>query len=334
MTTTRSTATSRLANVVAVPPSRRSRLALTAGHHVLRPINCALPHNRLGIAAARTMTAAIMAVGGPPPKGTRVTPVRSGAVRGEWVRAADVEFGDRAIYFVHGSGYVLCSARTHRGLAARLSRETGLPVFVIDYRLAPEHRFPAAADDVGAGYRWLLGNGYRATDVLIAADSAGGHLTMDLLLDNARTTTPQPAGAVLFSPLIDLSFRLAEHHQRHGTEAMASARVGRSAAELYMAQEPADSPRLRLTIPPGTALPPLFVQASDTEMLVGDAVHLREMVTAAGSSCELELWPGQVHVFQALPLLVPEAAPALRRAARFIADALAASDTSTRERVS
>ncbi|MFD3745827.1 alpha/beta hydrolase [Nocardia sp. NPDC058633] len=280
------------------------------------------------------MTAAIMAAGGPTPRGTQVTPVRSGPVRGDWVRAAGVEFGDRAIYFVHGSGYVLCSARTHRGLAARLSRETGLPVFVIDYRLAPEHRFPTAADDVTGGYRWLLDNGRRATDVVIVADSAGGHLSVDLLLDNARTSTPQPAGVVLFSPLIDLSFTLAEHHQRHGAEAMASARVGRRAAELYIAQEPADSPRLRLRVPPGTTLPPLFVQASDAEMLVGDAVHLREMVVAAGGSCELELWPGQVHVFQALPLLVPEATAALRRAARFIADALANSNTSTRERVS
>ncbi|MFF2083609.1 alpha/beta hydrolase [Nocardia sp. NPDC058176] len=334
MTTTRSTATSRLATPVPVTPTRRSRLALTAGRAVLRPINCALPHNRLGIAAARGMVAAIMAAGGPVPPGTRVTPVRSGSVRGEWVRAAGVEFCDRAVYFVHGSGYVLCSARTHRGLAARLSRDTGLPVFVVDYRLAPEHLFPAAADDVVAGYRWLLGNGYRAADVVIGGDSAGGHLAMDLLLENARTGTPQPAGAVLFSPLIDLSFALAEYHERHGTEAMASARVGRRAAELYIDQAPADSPRLRLTVPPGTALPPLFVQASDAEMLAGDALHLRDMVVAAGGSCELELWPGQVHVFQALPLLVPEAAPALRRAARFLADALATSDASTRERVS
>ncbi|MDO3646275.1 alpha/beta hydrolase [Nocardia mangyaensis] len=334
MTTTRSTATSRLATPVPVTSTWRSRLALAAGHYVLRPVNCALPHNRLGIAAARGMVAAIMAVGGPTPPGTRVTPVRSGPVRGEWVRAAGVEFGDRAVYFVHGSGFVLCSARTHRGVAARLSRDTGLPVFVVDYRLAPEHLFPAAADDVTAGYRWLLGNGYLAADVVIAGDSAGGHLTMDLLLDNARTAIPQPAGVALFSPLIDLTFALAEHHQRAGTEAMASARIGRRAAGLYIAQTPADSPRLRLAVPPGTPLPPLFVQASDAEMLVGDAVHLRDMIAAAGGSCELELWPGQVHVFQALPLLVPEAALALRRAAHFLADALAASDVSTRERVS
>ncbi len=315
-------------------PTLRSRLALASGRYLIRPINCALPHNRLGILAARGLVAAIMAAGGPTPPGTRVRQVRSGPVRGEWVRAAGVEFGDRVIYFVHGSGYVICSARTHRGLAARLSRDTGLPVFVIDYRLAPEHPFPAAADDVEAGYRWLLDSGYRPQDVIIGGDSAGGHLTMDLLLDNARTGTPQPAGAVFFSPLIDLSFQLAEHHQRHGAEAMASARVGRRAAELYIAESAPDSPRLRLTVPPGAALPPLFIQASDAEMLVGDARQLRDMAVAAGVACELELWPGQVHVFQALPLMVPEAAPALRRAARFITDALARSAAPARERVS
>ncbi|NEW37566.1 alpha/beta hydrolase [Nocardia cyriacigeorgica] len=334
MATTRSTATSQLATAVPTAPTLRSRLALVSGRYLIRPINCALPHNRWGIHAARGLVAAIMAVGGPTPPGTQVTQVRSGQVRGEWVCAAGVEFGDRAIYFVHGSGYVICSARTHRGLAARLSHETGLPVFVIDYRLAPEHLFPAAADDVAAGYRWLLGNGYRAADVVIAGDSAGGHLTMDLLLENARTSIAQPAGAVLFSPLIDLSFQLAEHHQRRGTEAMASARVGRRAAELYIAESAADSPRLQLTIPPGTALPPLFVQASDAEMLVGDAIRLRDMAVAAGVPCELELWPGQIHVFQALPLIVPEAAPALHRAAHFVTDSLAGSAASTRERVS
>ena len=96
------------------------------------------------------------------PGGTRIIPVCTPEMRGEWVLGPGVEFGNRAGYYVHGSAYVICSARTHRKLVARLSEATGLPMFVVDYRLAPEHRFPTAAEDVEAGYRWLLAEGYAA----------------------------------------------------------------------------------------------------------------------------------------------------------------------------
>jgi monoterpene epsilon-lactone hydrolase len=110
--------------------------------------------------------------------------------------------GDSAIYFLHGSGYALCSPRTHRRLTAWLSRLTGLPVFSVDYRLAPRHRFPAAADDVRAGWDWLSTEQRLAPDrIFIAGDSAGGHLAVDLLL---QPDVAYPAGLALFSPLVDL----------------------------------------------------------------------------------------------------------------------------------
>ncbi len=312
--------------------SLRSQLAAIASVAGLRQVNGLLPSNRAGIWAGRGLIAAVMAAFGPQLPGTRVTAVRSGGLRGEWVRAAGVEHGDRAIYYIHGSGYVVCSARTHRGLASRLSKETGLPVFLVDYRLAPEHRFPAAADDVAAGYRWLLEHGYRASDLVIGGDSAGGHLALDLLLDNVRTGTEQPAGVFMFSPLMDLTLTLAEQQDRRRPDPMAPADAGTRMVELYTRGQSPASPRLRLTIPRGAALPPLFVQASAEEMLSGDARQLRDMATEAGVHCELELWPGRIHVFQALPLLVPEAGPALRRAADFVLSAL--TNASVREQVS
>lgn len=316
MATFRSTA-------VPVSASRQARLAASASVVGLRRINGLLPPNRAGIQVGRGLIAGVMAAFGPTLPGTRITAVRSGGVRGEWVRAAGVAQGERAIYYIHGSGYVVCSARTHRGLASRLSKLTGLPVFLIDYRLAPEHRFPGAADDVAAGYRWLLENGYQPEDLVIGGDSAGGHLALDLLLQNSRTGAPQPAGVFMFSPLMDLTLTLAERRDRTLPDPMAPARTGRRLIELYTGGQQQDSPRLRLTIPPGAALPPLLVQASAGEMLADDARHLRDMAVAAGVRCDLELWPGRIHVFQALPLLVPEAVPALRRAQQFIATALA-----------
>ncbi|MBL1078583.1 alpha/beta hydrolase [Nocardia sp. 2] len=319
-----------LAPAIPATASARSRLAATASALGLRQLNGLLPDNRAGIAAGRALIASIMAAGGPVPPGTHVTPVRSGGVRGEWVRAAGVTQGDRAIYYIHGSGYVVCSARTHRALAARLSKVTGLAVFVVDYRLAPEHRFPTAADDVAAGYRWLLENGYRAEDLVFGGDSAGGHLALDLLLRNDLAGASQPAGAFMFSPLMDLTMTLAERQDRLRADPMAPAWVGRRLIRHYTGDEPTDSPRLRLHIPAGAVLPPLFVQAAAEEMLAGDAHHLRDMAEVAGAHCELELWPGRIHVFQALPLLVPEAGAALRRVAAFVSAVLSEEHGSVR----
>ncbi|MEU0504098.1 alpha/beta hydrolase [Nocardia sp. NPDC005998] len=317
---TRSTRTS----VPGVPtvPSARSRLAASACEIGLRPLNNAVPMNAPGVWFARKLIATIMATAGPAPRGTAVTQVRSGTVRGEWVRAPGVDFGPRAIYYIHGSGYVVCSARTHRGLAAQLSRRTGLPVFLTDYRLAPEHRFPAAADDVEAGYRWLLDRGIAAHDLAIAGDSAGGHLALDLLLENGRHNRPQPAAVAMFSPLLDLTLGLAAEQERRQRDPVISARAASRLPHAYTRGLPADAPRLRLRVPPGMALPPMLIQAGGAEMLSADARHLHEMVRAVGGACELEIWPGQVHVFQALPLLVPEADRALRRAAEFLCTAL------------
>lgn len=332
MVITESTAT--LRRPVPRSASLRTRIAATGSVLSIRQLNGLLPPTRWGIGAGRGLIASVMAVGGPTLPGTTVMPVRAAGVRAEMVRAPGVGLGDRVIYYVHGSGYVICSARTHRGLASRLSAQTRLPVFVVDYRLAPEHPFPAAADDVAAGYRWLLANGYQAENIVMGGDSAGCHLTLDLLLDNARTGAAQPAGAFMFSPLMDLSLTAAEQLDRRKPDPMAPAPVGRRMIQLYTRDEPADSPRLRLTIPPGTTLPPLYVQAAAEEMLAADARHLWEMATAAGTSCRLELWPGRIHVFQALPLIVPEAAPALRRAAAFVSDALAQANASVVEKVS
>ncbi|MEV0250948.1 alpha/beta hydrolase [Nocardia sp. NPDC050712] len=324
---TRSTRTS----VPAIPaaPSLRASVAATAAALALRPVHNAIPMNPPGIWFARQLIATLMAVGGPPMAGITVTQVRAGAVRGEWVRAPGVDFGARAVYYIHGSGYVLCSARTHRALAARLSKQTGLPVFVVDYRLAPEHPFPAAADDIEAGYTWLLGR-YAAADLVIGCDSAGGHLALDLMIENHRGNRPQPAAAVMFSPLLDLTFGLAAAQERRRPDPLITAHAASKLPLQYTRGLAADTPRLRLSIPKGTVLPPILVQAGGAEMLTADARALHAMVRAAGGSCELEIWPGQVHVFQALPVLVPEADRALARAADF----LCAAQVSTVEKVS
>ncbi|MBM7415746.1 MULTISPECIES: alpha/beta hydrolase [Nocardiaceae] len=296
--------------------SLRSRAAARATQSTLRPVASRLPFGRGGERVARVLVeVAMRACGGVAP-GTVVRTVREDGVVGEWVEGGDASVDTAGpILYLHGSAYAICSARTHRGLASRLSRATQRPVFVVDYRLAPEFPFPAAADDVERAYRWLLASGHAPESVVVAGDSAGGHLALDLVLDNARRSAPQPSAVLLFSPLIDLTFTLAQNRERERRDPMISAAAARALTSLYTRGEDPDGPRLRLAVEAGTALPHFLVQAGGAEMLVADAEHLQDLVVDAGGTCTLEIWPDQMHVFQALPRISPEADRALARAA-------------------
>ncbi|WP_051721158.1 MULTISPECIES: alpha/beta hydrolase [Actinomycetes] len=316
--------------VVPLRGSLRSRCAARVTAATLRPVASRLPYDKGGVQVARILVEVAMRLCGSRLRGTRVTAVSDDGVVGEWVDATKPGFPDQnvageaagVVLYLHGSAYAICSARTHRGLASRLSREAGLPVFVVEYRLAPEHPFPSAADDIERAYRWLLERGYDPGNIVVAGDSAGGHLALDLVIDNARRSIPQPAAVVLFSPLIDLTFDLAEGRERVRRDPMISAAGARALTTLYTTGQEPDIPRLRLAVEAGTVMPPFLVQAGGAEMLVADAEYLRDLVEANAGTCTLEIWPDQMHVFQALDRVSPEAAPALRRAAQFLCSEL------------
>jgi acetyl esterase/lipase len=273
------------------------------------------------------MVARIMDTFGPPLVGTHVDPVDTRTsdgrrVVGEWVYGARVprDRADTAIYFVHGSGYALCSPLTHRRLTSWLSRLTGLPVFSVDYRLAPRHRFPSAADDVRSGWDWLVRDGGLAPErTIVAGDSAGGHLSVDLLL---QPDVVHPSALVLLSPVVDLTFGLARARERLRRDPAIRSRDAVRLIELYCTGIDSNHPRLQLDVAAGRGLPPTLIQAGGAEMLVADAIALADDIRTAGGQSELQIWPDQVHVFQALPRLTPEAKPAMRRIASFIAHAL------------
>ncbi|MGB8404997.1 MAG: alpha/beta hydrolase [Mycobacterium sp.] len=313
---------------VGLPPipthvSPRAVVSSTVTRWTLGCLTGFVPMNQPGVWFSRAVVATIMGALGSMPDGSRIIPVKAPGVRGEWVLGPGVEFGLRAGYYVHGSGYVICSTGTHRKLVAQLSEATGMPFFSVDYRLAPEHRFPTAARDVESGYRWLLSKGYLASDVVIAGDSAGGHLTCDMLLANADEPDFQPAGAVLFSPLVDLTMGLARQQERVRRDPLISAADARRLVGLYTRGQDPEHPRLRLDFAKADRLPPMLIQVGGFEMLSADSRYLDAEIRRAGGVSALEVWPGMVHVFQALPRLVPEADAALRRAAAFIATALA-----------
>ncbi len=298
----------------------------------LRQVSAVLPPEQTwGLWASRQIIAGIMTAFGPSLAGTRIEHVDvhhdGRRVVGEWVRAPGVSTSRGAIYFVHGSGFALCSPRTHRRLTSWLSRLTGLPVFTVDYRLAPRHRFPTAADDVRAGWDWLTAQ-VRAEQVVIAGDSAGGHLSVDLLLQ-PDVVARGPAALVLFSPLIDLTLELARAREDLRRDPAIRAKDAARLVRLYSKGIDQTHPRLTLDVAGGPTLPPTLVQAGGAEFLLADARHLAADIRSAGGRCTLQVWPDQVHVFQALPRLTPEATKAMGHAASFIGSALRDSNIET-----
>ncbi len=277
------------------------------------------------------MVASVLALAGRPSPGTSFelvdVDVGDGVrVRGEWVQGPGVHAGnDAVVLYVHGSGYAVCSARTHRGLVSRLSKMTGLPVFACDYRLAPRHRFPAPADDVRAAFDWLLERAYSPDRIVLAGDSAGGHLILDLVLELRRSLQPTPAALALFSPFVDLTLTLADRRDAVIRDPMISAAAARRLVGLYTRGLDPEDRRLALEFDDVTGFPPTLIQAGGAEMLRADAEYLADVL---GARCRLEVWPDQAHVFQALPLLVREADLALGEAAAFIVASLAAGERS------
>lgn len=322
--------------------SWRSRSAARLSSLTLRQISSVLPPDQAwGLWTSRQIVARLMDTFGPSLAGSTTVPVDTvygdGRVVGEWVCGRGVPAHERlreehvpaptsrAVYYVHGSGYALCSPRTHRRLAAWLSTSTGLPVFVIDYRLAPRHRFPTAAEDVRRGWDWFTDfGGVAPQHAVIAGDSAGGHLSVDMLL---QPDVVHPAGLALLSPLVDLTFGLARTREALRPDPAIRARDAARLVELYCTGIEPGNARLTLDVAGGRSLPRTLIQAGGAEMLAADAESLTESLRAAGSDCELQIWPDQVHVFQALPRLAPEAVPAMAAITAFITEVLDINDS-------
>ncbi|HWU33102.1 MAG TPA: alpha/beta hydrolase [Marmoricola sp.] len=314
----------RLQNWAAPGQSRRSRLLNGVLGTTWLPFSRVVPDHPAFVRFTRGVVARGMAVGSPIVPGSVIDRVEVAAttgptVRGEWVRNGGTR-SDAAVLYIHGSGYVVCSSRTHRGLTSRISKGTGLPVFSIDYRLAPTHRYPAAHEDVRASWNWLVSEGFDPTRIVVAGDSAGGHLAVSLCLELAREGSPLPAGLVTLSPVIDLSLRAAGARDRIERDPFANAKRARSAVARYADEEAQRHIGLRIEFDDIDTFPPALIHAGSREMLAADATELARRLRAAGFPVEYRVWPGQMHVFQAMTALLPESRVALAEVTRFIGE--------------
>jgi epsilon-lactone hydrolase len=256
-------------------------------------------------------------------------------LRGEWLeREPQSEHGPAAsavtILYLHGGGYYFCSPQTHRSLVFALAERTGARIFSLDYRLAPEHPFPAALDDALAAYRQLIADGISPKSIVIAGDSAGGGLALATLVALRDAGTALPAGALLFSPWTDLAATGASIKTNDGVDPMFCGASIARAARLYLGDTPATHPYASPCYADLHGLPPLFVQAGSTEVLLDDARRVAERAQQSGVPVELEIWPKMPHVWQLWVPFMPEARRALDHAAGFVRRVTGARDDAQR----
>ncbi|MFL6089112.1 MAG: alpha/beta hydrolase [Aeromicrobium sp.] len=244
-----------------------------------------------------------------------------GQVRGEWVEALGVNTRDSsAVLYLHGGAFLFGSPRTHRGMVAELSRLSGRSVFSVDYRLAPRHWFPAAADDALRAYSWLLACGIPADGIVVAGDSAGGHLALGLSPRAGRAALPTPAGIVALSPVVDLAMELSKGVTDPSMPRVDLVGFARVLVRPYVGDTAVDHPELLLTKDDLAGMPPVLLHASADEIFAADAQHYADALRAAGGTIDLKLWPRRAHVFQLQFHNSRVAATALQEIADFVAE--------------
>jgi len=244
-------------------------------------------------------------------------PVAAGGVRAEWVVPPGASEG-KALLYLHGGGYVICSPDTHREMVAHLAKTCGCRVLLLDYRLAPEFPFPAAVEDAVAAYRWLLAQGYPARGLAVAGDSAGGGLTVAALVAFRYLGLPMPGAAACFSPWTDLACTGETLASKASEDPIVSRPLLEQLAQTYLAGADPKSPLASPLYADLRGLPPLLVQVGTAETLLDDSRRLADRCREAGVEVSLEEWEGMPHVWHFFVSFLPEAQQAIARAGEFL----------------
>jgi epsilon-lactone hydrolase len=305
-------------------PSLASHLVAMSSRTTLRPLAQLMPSNAYGLAVMdRVLRAALVA--SRPRRGVTVRKVDTifagGPVRGDWITTPVINPHANPLLYIHGGAYSMCSPDTHRGLLGELASASGRPIFAVKYRLAPRYPYPAAADDALNAYRWLTSGGSPGScqrTVAVAGDSAGGQLTMATALGARAAGLPLPDAMLLMSPVLDLRCELARSRELRRRDPFASAESAARALDLYVGGADRDDPRLSVLDADLTSMPPILIQVGGREMLIDDSRRLAERLQSAGSHVEIQVYRGQIHVFQAMFRILPEARDAIHRAGRFL----------------
>ncbi|MFE8604339.1 alpha/beta hydrolase [Archangium violaceum] len=237
-------------------------------------------------------------------KRVRREPVDAGGVPAEWFTPPGAA-GDEVVVYLHGGSYVFGSTRTHGDLIARIALGTGARVLGLNYRLAPEHPFPAPVEDTLSAYRWLLSTGVKPERVAFCGDSAGGGLSIAALVALRDRGEPLPAGAVLIAPWVDLECS-GESVVAHERFDWGDKRMLLHWAKWYVGDADVRNPLVSPWYADLRGLPPLFVHVGSAELQHDDGVRITGKARAAGVKAHLEVWPEMVHNFQTFGEAFPE----------------------------
>ena len=279
----------------------------------------AAPYRPEATVAALREASVVRARGVPLPEGTRYEPVDAGGVPCEWIDAPQAR-PDRVFVFIHGGAYFRGSVAASRATAANIGAAAGARALSVDYRRAPEHVFPAAVDDCLSVYRWLLDSGFRSARIVIGGISAGGGLTLALLLGARARDWELPGAAVLLSAWTDLTQSGASFETNADADPSVSKMYLDRFASMYLAgtnpREPLASPLCGNLV----GLPPVLLQVGSIETMLDDSTAFAERAEAAGVDVTLECWEGVFHAWHESAHVLPEARQAIQRIGEFFSE--------------
>ena len=228
-------------------------------------------------------------------------------IQAEWlIPFPSSAHSEKVILYLHGGGYVTGSIEDHRMMCGLLANATETKVLIPEYRLAPEHPFPAALDDALKVYQWLLDQGYSSTNMIIAGDSAGGGLSIATVLALKEKSGSLPAAVVCLSPWADLALTGQSHTTKAKAEAILNKDVLHEWALCYTDESNLTNPLVSPIHGDFHGFPPLLIQVGSEEILLDDSTLLVEKAKSAGVHVTLKIWDGMWHVWQALGDLIPE----------------------------
>ena len=256
------------------------------------------------------------------PRGASYTPVSLDGVPAEYINPPGISTASQSvILYLHGGGWTLGWTNVERWMVAHLALAAQGHALAVDYRLAPEHPFPAALDDCLTAYRWLLKNGSAPHQVVIAGDSAGGNLTLSTLLSLRDGSELLPAAAVCISPATDLACTGESFYTRK--DRMLSTRFVNTMIPHYIGDQDPRQPLISPHYARLDNLPPLLIHAGEDEILLSDSVRLADHARSAGIDVQLVIWPRMWHVWHIFVPILPEAQQAVTEIGEFIQKHLA-----------
>lgn len=274
--------------------------------------------NPLGSGDIETMRAGMAAAPPyPQPPDVQWQAVDADGVPCEWNVPDDCAEG-RTIVYYHGGGYGIGSVAGHRGLCSNLARATRARVLSVDYRLAPEHPFPAAVDDALTAYRWTVGQGADPARTALGGDSAGGGLAIATLIALREAGEVLPAAGLCLSPWVDLTGanpRIAEVAPK---DPMLSPAVLEVFAKAYLSGADPKAPTASPAFADLSGLPPLLIQAGTAEILIGEIEDFAKKAEASGVDVQLEIWDDMLHVWQTFADMLPEGREALAGVGKYV----------------